>query len=417
MDFITYFKNWLVISAENSPYNILNMLNNDCIEEVFRRVKNVTDFLNMAQVCQRFQNCAKNCFRTQIRCIKINGKDSSVPLERVQELFDLFGPLMQSITFESTFDVEQDDYIFGLITNACGETLAELSIIDYNPNFGDQMPFKELKTLDMCRISPQNFRLVTTLNTLRIRDLRRFQDGRSLDDALSDLLSSNTQLQELVVNCCGSPSIFRVIAKCAPNLVNLTVETPHFDAFPQKHVKENLLHLGTLRQLRSLKLDLYCFISLASIVNLFAKNGIAIEKLSMKVCSVGPLKYHNEQWLSLKALKQLDILTWSDDVCIDELVNVMKKQTTLERMEIVSLRALNMSGIENILKYGKNLNQLVASISVLNVDLKSYESVLNLARNRANVKIGFGCGKVYVPDDILEKNRNWLDIQKNTKRP
>lgn len=45
-----------------SPTHILNVLNNDCIQEVFRRLQSIEDFLNAAEVCTQFQENAKHCF-------------------------------------------------------------------------------------------------------------------------------------------------------------------------------------------------------------------------------------------------------------------------------------------------------------------------------------------------------------------
>lgn len=44
--------------APNSPKNILNILIDDCIGEIFRRIATFEDFLNATEVCKRFRKCA-----------------------------------------------------------------------------------------------------------------------------------------------------------------------------------------------------------------------------------------------------------------------------------------------------------------------------------------------------------------------
>lgn len=52
---------------QDSPKHILNTLCTDCIEEIFRKIPNVNDLLQAAQVCQRFQQSAKAVFQSKFQ--------------------------------------------------------------------------------------------------------------------------------------------------------------------------------------------------------------------------------------------------------------------------------------------------------------------------------------------------------------
>lgn len=101
----------------------LNILDDDCIDEIFRRVENLENFLNMAEVCQRFHKSAKSCFRIKyslsndgnvFRSVEISHRYShkSVSAERANKLFTIFGFLINCLYLVSTSDQERDNEIF-----------------------------------------------------------------------------------------------------------------------------------------------------------------------------------------------------------------------------------------------------------------------------------------------------------------
>lgn len=46
---------WNYLPAQDSLKHLLNILNDDCIQEILRKLTNASDFLNAAKTCQRFQ--------------------------------------------------------------------------------------------------------------------------------------------------------------------------------------------------------------------------------------------------------------------------------------------------------------------------------------------------------------------------
>lgn len=88
--------------AQDSPKNILNILNNDCLQAIFRKVDNMRDIYSVAHVCVRFQQNAIECstFREvefRWRKVSVNqnndhgtvfeGKMDEVDMKRFLELF------------------------------------------------------------------------------------------------------------------------------------------------------------------------------------------------------------------------------------------------------------------------------------------------------------------------------------------
>lgn len=325
---------------------------------------------------------------------------------------DVLGPKLQSFTFERSPDAVQDAATFNAIARSCGATITELSVTDYTPNVDDMMPFTALKKLSLFRVAPHNFRLITTLISLRLSYISRSIDGYGIGEMLTILLSENPRLQQLEIECSGSPLIFEIISLCTPYLTHLKVAAPYFDAFAAVYVHERIAHLGTLQNLRSIDLDLHCRLSLVSVINLFARNQIPVEKITMKLGQIRDIRRHNrEEKLTLKSLKELRITIWTDDVCMGDLISVAKKQTSLERLTVESFRGLTLNVIEKILKFNKNIKQFSAFIVVLTIDMQSYESVLKLAKGRATVQLKIYDAKIYVPNDILAENKKWMDIE------
>lgn len=58
------------VPEHNSPRNMLNILNDHCIQEIFTHLKTRADFLNTAKVCRRFQKNVIKYYPTHLKCVK-----------------------------------------------------------------------------------------------------------------------------------------------------------------------------------------------------------------------------------------------------------------------------------------------------------------------------------------------------------
>lgn len=110
---------------QNSPMHILNKLNDDCIEHIFRKLHFST--LNVvARVCIRFNQIAKNVFKLKYQSQRINILDlewnREPTLVKIENFLSEFGATISSLsfayTYESVYEYESDRLYCGIIKDA-----------------------------------------------------------------------------------------------------------------------------------------------------------------------------------------------------------------------------------------------------------------------------------------------------------
>lgn len=108
---------------QNSPMHILNKLNDDCIEHIFRKLHFST--LNVvARVCIRFNQIAKNVFELKYQSQRINILDlewnREPTLVKIENFLSEFGATISSLSFAytSVYEYESDRLYCGIIKDA-----------------------------------------------------------------------------------------------------------------------------------------------------------------------------------------------------------------------------------------------------------------------------------------------------------
>lgn len=172
--------------AKDSSKNILNILNNDCLQAILQKLDNVSDFYSAANVCVRFQQNAIECF--PFRVIQIRCKSTKKPNTSYNDVLffnakskkdanmktflQLFGLRIKIIHccfkeqregFESNIEYWERVEILDVISLHCRKSLNELIL--EGPKFfqwGNRIrsPFQSLKILtlihfDMPEIDPK----------------------------------------------------------------------------------------------------------------------------------------------------------------------------------------------------------------------------------------------------------------------
>lgn len=438
--------------AQDSTKNILNVLNDDCIEEIFRRIFCLEDFLNMADVCQRFQQNAKNCFRMQFKHVYLNhchitGGDF-VPSERVIPFLNTFGPFIHGLKLiikpQTIINLKPDD-IFKSIVKFTSATLKELYIGCYNPDFA-QTQFSALEVLRLFWSIPKNFEQVPSLKELEymydkklpnfMRTISQLESLSLLssvvtDDIIIDLLPRNPQLKRLNFRRCYklTPLILKHIADNSRDLVELSLRTlsPGTSSLgtnlTHDMVNTNLQYLGALKQLKYIEIELCSTILFQTMIHTFAENDVPIESMKIDLKNKGPYIIRNSKLPTIKTLKYLDFIKFPRENCFSELmVNIVKTQTALESIkmaccdeDLMEEQPIPMLEIINVLKYGKKLSEFEFHVILLDVNLESYESLLRLVKNRVRTKIIIGhVNSNCIPHDVLAKNEyesEWLEIR------
>lgn len=165
---------------QTSPKHIFNVLNNDCIREIFKYFDNIKDFLNAAEVCTRFQESAKHCFPP---INKLTYKDSGeycqlemwknhwtksqlqLPYSRIPRFLSIFGRFIENIVWSRFIIIcgyssskkrkirKIDEDELRMFANSCGKNVKELKIGNRYIDLKILQKFKALEKLEisLCR--------------------------------------------------------------------------------------------------------------------------------------------------------------------------------------------------------------------------------------------------------------------------
>lgn len=140
---------------EDSPNNILNAFDNNCLREIFDRTQQVSDFYSIANVCVRFNTISKESFALKFKNTTVWLNEitilNPVSLKHVEQFLCMFGASIESLgcnpeTFR-TFDLNT---VSELISQHC-PNLQHLNI--FIPRKCEEMPshlpLGNLKSLDI----------------------------------------------------------------------------------------------------------------------------------------------------------------------------------------------------------------------------------------------------------------------------
>lgn len=418
-------------AALDSPKHILNALNDDCIQSIFRQMDNVRDFLSAAETCVRFQENAKLTFRTRYKKIRVgelhkHGDNSNIlTLNRLQSLLSIFGPLIVELYFDG--DIHNE--IQNMIADYCGKTLTSFKILSSNVvDFNTRSPFKALAELEIIDANIRNFECRSELRRLmvwgRMTDcnwmIQPFPQLESvtlyvvhqlrLDQAV-EFLKLNPQLRSLHIRLCKqiTPHIYDSIVDHVPNLEKLYFHL--HDSTPS--LNERMLNVSKLQNLKSLAISSRANIPVGKLIDSLIENNVPVEVLGILI----DFTYFSMAKLNISEMKQLKKLC-ATQMSDETLVHYVKRLPALEEMICVkqdNVRNISpkitVAGIKRALLCGEHLSILSIDTNNMTIDLDDFKSILDLAKkNRVKVTIIIENGKINVPAELMKANRKWLDV-------
>lgn len=418
-------------AAQDSPKHILNALNDDCIQSIFRQIDNVRDFLSAAETCVRFQENAKLTYRTQYKKIRVgelhsHGDNSNiVKVNRLQSLLSIFGPLIAEIYFDGEVHNETQN----MIADYCGKTLTTFKILSSNVvDFNTRSPFTALAELEVIDANVRNFGCRSELRRLmawgRMTDfdwmIQPFPKLESvtlyvvhqlrLEQAV-EFLKLNPQLRSLHIRLCKqiTPHIYDSIVEHVPNLEKLYFHL--HDSTPS--LNERMLNVSKLQNLRSLAISSRVNVPVGRLIDLLIENNVPVEVLGI----LNDHTYFSMAKLNIPEMKQLKKLC-ATQMSDETLVHYVKRLPALEEMICVkqdNVRNISpkitVAGIKRALQCGEHLSALSVDTNGMTMDLDDFKSIFAVAKkNRVKVTIIIENGKIDVPNEFLEANRKWLDV-------
>lgn len=450
------------VPDSNSPCNIINCLNDFCLQLIFRELR-ITDFQNVANVCTRFQENARMCFPAKFKTFFIDDyefiSDYGLAVYRVKNFLRIFGDLIESILWNypsapKFFYASTQNEFFGAlglrvpdddtkriadfdnlrekllttIVEYCGKTLIDIKIAGEHPvNLALLSQLKALTHLELYDIMTVGIGTFPELICFKVAHLRSNKDVTNwfcqtfpklecaefyymhqlTNDTIIEFQACNPQLQILLVS--GShidTACFRDIGIRSPNLngLDLRLTVNRMREKPNQSY-EDILDLKGLKKLNYFRLpDDINFAN--AMINTFCKNNIPIEHLYTQDL------YPNVDLSKLKTLKQLTI----GMVLYCQLIKQIEKLPKLEKLHVLSLDDYThqrTGAIQNILEMGKNLKEFLIKIYNFGryFTKTDYDAILSLVKGRVKATIYFGQNTlIQVDEEMLIANREWLNI-------
>lgn len=360
--------------AQNSPAHILNILNDDCIKEILKRLKNRRDFLNAANVCKRFQYVAQTWLSH--KTLQIGGKSrksstSTIVIDHrfLSDLYaylSIFGECIRNIKWFIPIKTTENTCaeVFKMIANFCGKTLIRLDIIG-RTEISITTQFKVLERFEFHYGALDHFEPPRSLKYLRLTQLNKnsyFKINLScLEKKFPNLLEAH--LGDFT-NLMPTTNWFTSFIKCNPQLEKLTlIANEHFVPYANQMIHGIGKHLINLE---SLHLDMFP-------VNVKSLNGL--NKLK---CLRIPFGYLRKQ--------QIDTLV-AFDLPIEELEASLKTGDTYVAERISKLKKIKSLNLEMRYVKGRSVSNVIDNLPPLDnlnirgVDVSKMQEIKNCSKN------------------------------------
>lgn len=168
--------------AENSPDNILNALNDDCLRAIFGKINRLADIVSISHVCKRFKQIGEDVFpwtirRSRVRLNSLSPKGARVTSLQIENFLRAWGSSVLSLEVKK---MSGSNTLLKLMNNNC-PNLTHLRIINVN----------DIRESTVTKIQP----LLAKLKQLEIdlSEVREFPP-------FYELISTCTQLETLEIN-------------------------------------------------------------------------------------------------------------------------------------------------------------------------------------------------------------------------
>lgn len=240
----------LAAPPADSPHNMLNALNDDCLDAIFRYEKlSAQDMYEISRVCSRFRRVVQNVCRTKYASTKgLVVATNHIPLWELEQCLMLVGASMQSM---GSMRSQHPDLVMRLIARHCPKALALYSVL-YSPILDS--PLGGLaRRLQVLRLGPLHSACVhyqvLSLPAVRCPQLTELHlSNVQLPDRANTMhfADSNPQLAKLVLHN---------VELCMP-IDQLIAKWPHMRelAVRGRAWIQEFAHLGTAAGLRTLYL-------------------------------------------------------------------------------------------------------------------------------------------------------------------
>lgn len=419
---------------------ILNILNDDCILNVFKYLT-TSNLCVAAEVCTRFKYNAIDAVK--VRSLKLELKsrypnvyviakndtfvDSYPPMTLLGSLFRNFGRYMKEIKIR-LYRHSHYNRIMNFLATYCSDEncfliKVELTVYDMDQELMQRLGpmFARLKCLriETDENMDELVHVVSACRELTFLYLKYCPLDHSqclTDEMIDQLFQWNRQLKELQIfyNCKMTSNLYRSIGLHLPDLETLEVIPLAEGELPEQHLeKEDLVPLADLKKLKILKLMslLFQVDAVEALIHDLAEAMVPIIEL---VLFNAPL---NENVIkSLSKLNRIESLKILYCQLKDNLIPRSVEGMLALKEIYLFLIDISLSDVKGIVKNSKNLSYLCCLIKEDTIiDENDFIELVNIVKRRGN-------GSKFVIDnlcrecefrvlkDVAESNKQWLEF-------
>lgn len=396
----------------NSPSNILNKLNDDCIQSIFKLLS-LRDLCTVADTCTRFQYVAQMVFSGKLEHLKDVDHDLGVKLRNYES--DEYHLLLESLIrnflclFKSieTLHCDKHNIILDALTaqsfrgNCSIDKVGFYHLLVREASFEFNRVLPLLRLLTSIRLVPcegNNREFIAFTQAIMKRQfvkLKEFQIrnicGLS-DELLDEFMSLNQQLTNIVLKEPEylhnniSSNIFRSVTLHLGNLEKL--EIGGYIRI-ESGIEQILINLAKLKYLKVIKIYSAGF-PVDMLLKVLAKEKTPIEELGFK-----RFNFDSNDFINISILTQLNTmrLCYMNKHAQDKHHYIKEITRAAENVSILDFHTFTSAEVV--------------------INTSDFYEIVNLVKIRDNnvcLKIVLSGYKLDVPNNILQENRQWLDV-------
>lgn len=401
--------------SNDSPKNILNVLNDDCIGLIFEKIWNIRDFHSISNVCVRFNQIARQIFPSKIKRRCVDFKEYLLNYEGVQ-MIQIENFLRDFGSFVESLEVSECD-----IQEAGGDSNTLLKIIhEY---------CKNLRELDL-HISGVDNQTVSEIQPL-LSKLEYLYLGfvcGSDFGPFNDFISACTQLNTLTLTGCQSSDEFSMPNVNFPNLINFQINSANIaiDSFLECNPQIETITVKHSSNVRSFFNHDMPKIQKLSLLN---RNECITEEQSIHLRSLKVARMHleislDDSIINIFRLRNIMDLTLHVKTTLNEdhLVSLVQNLSNLEKVSIYhdTTYQINFDTIKQMLQHTNQLSDLLIiwpTNAIQPFDKNDYNEILKFVKNRSTCTLNLKfINQTTLFDDTNGLKRKFLLFDEDSQR-
>lgn len=360
---------------EESPTNICNALNDDCLRKIFKKL-DLVDICSVADVCLRFNRIAK-----EIPVLKYRNNEFSFEylyrnyytLAQIEDFLRKFGSL---ITWIST---TKDDWYPNsiIVLGMCNEYCVNVNQIEYS--------IRE--------------------STEFMRD--RNSTGVQLFNEIFTLLSRLKKLKVSIERSCIHTKIFDYITEHGSNIQELDFGRC---VFLVRTFEQDIIRLSQLNNLKKFSCS-FRRCSIAPLMQAFASQNVPIECLDV---NEGIIDNDAIQFISqIKTISKLHFarsINLNDKHLIDLACNLpnLVNLSIFKRCTSPTQTEITINGIKKLLQHGNQLSKLILDEPIKRIN--DFDEIMRIIKSRNNgIKLNIELHSI-VEKNIPAKKLSKIDL-------